>query len=299
MTFDARGGKPPASRNNALFAVAVVAVVGGAFMLTLNYSGAPKSSPADPRPQTIAAAAQAPAVQAPSGWTSKPAKTYFATLSRVDPGASSSLTRRLAKVSGKPLAEQSEVVFEHAADLLKDHAADLARADVRHLDDILVMTRDRLRSASHSGSSWCQGARFADLDQTSFADRAVLNRELKMLEEPLRDYGLELVTHLLVAIEDARSNPVSRGALTQTDKAAMQGVMMSMLSDPQVMPLLMAAQTGGDAQKLVTSLNVCDLGATAVTAIKTLPQDTKGRAFADLVRQMELGGGDFGRLSQF
>jgi hypothetical protein len=299
MTFDARGGKPPASRNNALFAVAVVAVVGGAFMLTLNYSGAPKSGPADPRSQTIASAAQAPAVQVPSGWRSKSAKTYFATLSRVDPGASSSLTRRLAKVSGKPLAEQSEVVFEHAADLLKDHAADLARADVHHLDNILVMTRGHLRSASHSGSSWCQGARFADLDKASFADRAVLNRELKMLEEPLRDYGLELVTHLLVAIEDARSNPVSHGPLTQTDKAAMQGVMMSMLSDPQVMPLLMAAQTGADTQKLVTSLNVCDLGATAATAIKTLPQDTKGRAFADLVRQMELGGGDFGHLSQF
>lgn len=299
MTFDARGGKPPASRNNALFAVAVVAVVGGAFMLALKFPVAPKSSPADTGSRTIAATVQAPTAQAPSGWTSEAAQTYFATLSRVDPGASSALNKRLAKISGKPRVEQSEIVFAHAADVLKDHAADLARADTRHLDDILVMTRDRLRSASHSGSPWCQGARFADLDQTSFADKAALNRELKTLEEPLRDYGLALVSHLLVAVEDARSNPVSRDALTQTDKAAMQGVMMSMLSDPQVMPLLMAAQTGEDADKLVKSLNVCDLGATAVTAIKTLPQDTKGRAFADLVRQMELGGGDLSRLSQF
>ena len=37
----------------------------------------------------------------------------------------------------------------------------------------------------------------------------------------------------------------------------------------------------------------------AVSALKTLPQDTKGRAFADLVRQMELGGVDLAGLSQF
>lgn len=299
MTFDARGGKPPASKNNALFAVAVIAVVGAAFLVTLKLPVAPKSSPADTGAKTIVAAAVAPTVQVPSGWTSKAAKTYFQTLSRVDPSASSSLNKRLAKVTGKPQAEQSEVVFEHAANLLKDHAADLSRADIRHFDDILVMTRDRLRSASHSGSAWCQGSRFADFDQATFANKAALSRELKMLEEPLRDYGLELVTHLLIAIEDAGANPVNRGALTQTDKAALQGVMMSMVSDPQVMPLLMAAQTGGDPNELVKSLNVCDLGATAVTAIKTLPQDTKGRAFADLVRQMELGGGDLSGLSQF
>ena len=84
-----------------------------------------------------------------------------------------------------------------------------------------------------------------------------------------------------------------------SDKAAMQGVLMSMASDPQVMPLLMAAQTGTDSGELVASLNVCDLGATAVSAIKTLPQPTKGRAFADLVHQMELGGGDLGGLPRF
>lgn len=299
MTFDARGGKPPASRNNALFAVAVVAVVGGAFMLALKFPVAPKSSPADTGSHTIAATVQAPTAQAPSGWTSEAAQTYFATLLRVDPGASSALNKRLAKISGKPRVEQSQIVFAHAADMLKDHAADLARADTRHLDDILVMTRDRLRSASHASSPWCQGTRYADLDQASFADRAALNRELKMLQEPLHDYGLELVTHLLIAIEHARTHPVSRGALTQTDKAAMQGVMMSMLSDPQIMPLLLAEKTGGNSDEGVKSLNVCDLGATTVTAIKTLPQDTKGRAFTDLVRQMELGGSDLSSLSQF
>jgi|AntAceMinimDraft_11_1070367.scaffolds.fasta_scaffold60371_2 hypothetical protein len=299
MTFDARGGKPPARRSNAVFAVTTIAVMSGAFFLALNFPGTSRPGAAGQEAKTIIAAADAGPARVPAGLTSRPAKTYFETLARIDPGASASLDKRLAKANRRPLAEQAEIVFDHAAGLLKDHAADLARADTRHLDRILVMTRDRLKSASRSGNTWCLGSRYADLDPSVLGDKAALNQELKMLEEPLRDYGFELVTHLLVAIEDAEAHPVDRGAVTQADKAAMQGVVMSMVSDPQVMPLLMAAQAGADSRDLVSSLNACDLGATAVSALKTLPQDTKGRVFADLVHQMERGGADLTTLSQF
>ncbi|MFT5932627.1 MAG: hypothetical protein ACI93G_001718 [Hyphomonas sp.] len=299
MTFDARGGKPPARRSNAVFAVTTIAVVSGAFFLALNFPSTPKTDAAGQKAEIIVAAADARPARSPAGLTSKVAKTYFETLARVDPGASANLGKRLAKANRRPQAEQAGIVFDHAADLLKEHAADLARADTRYLDTILAMTRNRLKSASHAGNAWCQGSRYAGLDPSILGDKAALNHELKMLEEPLRDYGFELVTHLLVAIEDSGIHPVARGALTNTDKAAMQGVVMSMVSDPQVMPLLMAAQTGTDSRDLVSSLNVCDLGATAVSALKTLPQDTKGRAFADLVHQMELGGVDLAGLSRF
>ena len=299
MTFDARGGKPPARRNNAVFAVTTIIVVSGAFFLALNFPGTSRTDTAGQKAEIGVAAAGARPARIPAGLTSKRAKTYFETLARVDPGASASLENRLTKANRRPQVEQAEIVFDHAADLLKDHAADLARADTRHLDTILAMTRNRLKSASHAGNAWCQGSRYVDLDPSVLGDKAAFNHELKMLEEPLRDYGFELVTHLLVAIEDSGIHPVNRGALTQTDKAAMQGVVMSIVSDPQVMPLLMAAQTGTDSRDLVSSLNVCDLGATAVSALKTLPQDTKGRAFADLVHQMELGGVDLAGFSQF
>tara|TARA_R110000782_G_scaffold142877_1_gene235582 strand:- start:834 stop:1730 length:897 start_codon:yes stop_codon:yes gene_type:complete len=298
MTFDGREGAHRARGSNALFAVTTLAVVGGAFFLVLNFPGKSKPGAAGRDAETMVAAAAMRPASLPASLTSKTAKAYFATLARVDPGASAGLQKRLAKASGRPQAEQAAIIFDHAAGLLKVHAADLARADTRHVDAILTMTRDRLKSASHAGNTWCQGRQYAGLDPSALGNKAALNRELEMLEEPLRDYGFELMTHLLVAIEDAGTNPVARGALTQTDKAAMQGVVMSMVSDPQVMPLLMAAQTGTDSGALVASLNVCDLGATAVSAIKTLPQDTKGRAFADLVHQMELGG-DLGGLPQF
>mgnify|MGYP003627606128 FL=1 len=299
MTFDGREGAHRARGSNALFAVTTLAVVGGAFFLVLNFPGKSKPGAAGRNAETMVAAAAMRPASLPASLTSKTAKAYFATLARVDPGASAGLQKRLAKASRRPQAEQAAIIFDHAAGLLKVHAADLARADTRHVDQILAMTRSRLKAASRAGNPWCQGGRYADLDRSALGDREALNQELKMLEEPLRDYGFELMTHLLVAIEDSRHHPVSRGAITPADKAAMQGVLMSMASDPQVMPLLMAAQTGTDSGELVASLNVCDLGATAVSAIKTLPQPTKGRAFADLVHQMELGGGDLGGLPRF
>ena len=299
MTFDGREGAHRARGSNALFAVTTLAVVGGAFFLVLNFPGKSKPGTEGRETETMVAAAAMRPANLPDGLTSKTAKAYFAMLARVDPGASAGLQKRLAKASRRPQAEQAAIIFDHAAGLLKVHAADLARADTRHVDQILAMTRSRLKAASRAGNPWCQGGRYADLDRSALGDREALNQELKMLEEPLRDYGFELMTHLLVAIEDSRHHPVSRGAITPADKAAMQGVLMSMASDPQVMPLLMAAQTGTDSGELVASLNVCDLGATAVSAIKTLPQPTKGRAFADLVHQMELGGGDLGGLPRF
>jgi hypothetical protein len=69
----------------------------------------------------------------------------------------------------------------------------------------------------------------------------------------------------------------------------MQGLVMSMVSDPQVMPLIMQAQAGASPESVLAKLNICELGATAMLAIKTLPQDTKGRVWAEAIRNS--GGG--------
>ncbi|MFT5776498.1 MAG: hypothetical protein ACI9NG_002472, partial [Hyphomonas sp.] len=174
MTFDARGGKPPARRSNAVFAVTTIAVVSGAFFLALNFPSTPKTDAAGQKAEIIVTAADARPARSPAGLTSKVAKTYFETLARVDPGASANLGKRLAKANRRPQAEQAGIVFDHAADLLKEHAADLARADTRYLDTILAMTRNRLKSASHAGNAWCQGSRYAGLDPSILGDKAAL-----------------------------------------------------------------------------------------------------------------------------
>lgn len=296
MTFDARGGKGPAISSNAMFAGVVVAVVGGAFLAVLNF---PTLSDKGETPQAVIAVAETDTSHAPDGFSSEPAAYYFETLARLDPSASASLQSRLEKAGGKTAMDQANIVLTHGAAMLKERAPDLAHADTRHVDAILVMTRDRLKSASRAGNIWCDGNQYADLDESALRNPAPFEQTFARLEGPLQDYGYELMAHLLLAADDAASNPVARGPVTHADKAALQGVVMSMLSDPQVVPLIMAAQTSADPDELRRKLNMCELGATAMTALKTLPQDTKGRVFADLVRQMAEGNADLAGLTHY
>lgn len=296
MTFDARGGKGPAISSNAMFAGVVVAVVGGAFLAVLNF---PHSSGKGDAPQDIVAIAETETSLAPGGFSSKSATYYFETLARIDPSASASLQSRLGKSRGPNGINEATIVLSHGAALLKERAGDLAHVDTRHVDDILIMTRDRLKAASRAGNIWCDGDQYADLDESALRNPAALEQNFARLEAPLQDYGFELMAGLLLAADDAARNPVTHGPVTHADKAALEGVVMSMLSDPQVMPLLMAAQKSGNPDELRRKLNMCELGATAMTALKTLPQDTKGRVFADLVRQLAEGNADLTGLTRY
>ena len=120
--------------------------------------------------------------------------------------------------------------------------------------------------------------------------------DLADLGSELTDYSFASISIALLAIEDAQTRPVKHGNLTSRDEAALQGVAMSLMSDPQIMPLLMASGPEGPSKSALASLDMCQLGATAVTALKTLPQGTKGRAFAEMVRSADFSGGDLSQL---
>ncbi|MBU2084635.1 MAG: hypothetical protein KKB75_17255 [Alphaproteobacteria bacterium] len=293
MTFDARGGKRPAISSNAIFACAVVAVVSGAFLAVLNF---PAASHKDHGHLETVDMADTDLLSAPSGLTSKPATYYFETLARIDPSASEDLKGQLNKHGDRTGIDKSNIVLEHGAALLRERAADLARTDTKHIDDLLVLTRDRLKAASRASNIWCDGEQYADMNESSLRDPAALRQKLAQLETPLRNYGYELMAHLLLAADDAARTPVNHGPITHTDKAALEGVAMSMMTDPQIMPLIMAAGTSAHPDDLRRQLNVCELGATAMTALKTLPDDTKGRVFADLVRQLATGNASLATL---
>jgi hypothetical protein len=65
---------------------------------------------------------------------------------------------------------------------------------------------------------------------------------------------------------------------------------VSLMADPDVMPLMASLQPGADPKQALKGVNVCNLAATAVSAVKTLPQDTKGRLMAEAMRNMEQNG---------
>lgn len=299
MTFDARGGSSGSGSNNLVFGIAAVAVVGVAFAGTFMLGGKSSSVPAQAATQTapIEMAAVKPVSLAPS-LTSQEAKAYMIALAAVDADAHEKLARKLQRSAGKSESARFDIIGKHAAKTIKANSAYLEKADARHLDRVLSHTRTSLKKASRANSKWCRGSTYVGLENASAAEIKALQNDILNDEKALQTYSFEVMTLLMEAAADGRDNPVNHTKLTSTDEMAIQGVVMSMMSDPQIMPLLLASQSGQSSEQVLSKLNVCDLGATFVSAVKTLPQDTKGRLWAEIIREAELGGADVGRLGR-
>jgi hypothetical protein len=295
MTFDARGGEKASGGNALVFGAITLTVVTGAFFAVLHL---PKSeNSVGPGNVHVLAqaqdAAKATEIEYPE-FSGKSAKTFLSVLSRVDPNARASLDRRLAKAN---VYDHTKIAMEEAGKALARHKSELAQADMRHVDNWLDMTRTQLKKASRAKHRWCAGSRYQDLNAvTGLSGQMAAASDLAGLSSELTDYTFESISLALVAIEDARTHPVTHGPMTHRDEAALQGVAMSMMSDPQIMPLLLASGADGPSKSALASLDMCQLGATAVTALKTLPQGTKGRAFAEMVRSAKFDDGDLRQL---
>lgn len=286
MTFDARKANSASAsgRQNALFALITFGVVCGAFfaVLSLPQKAAGNDTPLGDRVSSLT-------IEMPN-LPGEAAEAYFISLGHVDPKAQVALAGQITRAGKLDDDAITTLVMAHAETVLRDHAGELAQADTKHIDDILDMTRDKLRRASRKRSKWCDAGRYADLADIEFETPDVLEQTLADFKAPLTDYSFEVMTGLMIAIADSRDHPVTRGEMTRADEAALQGMVMSIMADPDVLPLIVSLQSGGDARKALKGVNVCNLGATAVTAAKTLPQETKGRLLAEAAREMEANG---------
>ena len=290
MTFDARGGSKPKDGNTLTFGAITILVVAGAFFAVLNL---PKKSASD-GPFPIASA-QVNSVQH-AGLEGKSAKAFLSALGRIDPNARADLDRRLSKSDQH---DHARIALAAAGKVLSQHQTTLANANTRHVDDWLDMTRKELRSASRRNHRWCSGIRYQNFDAASgLSSQMAAASDLADLGSELTDYSFASISIAFAAIEDARTSPVNHGKLTHQDESALQGVAMSIISDPQIMPLMLAANSGGPSPTMLESLDMCDLGVTAVTALKTLPQGTKGRAFSEFVMSADFGSGDLSQLGK-
>ena len=286
MTFDARkvNSASASSQQNALFALVTLAVVCGAFFAVLSW---PEGSASESAPLPVRVATTTISMPTLPG---EGAEAYFASLGQVDLTAQADLGQQIARAGKLSDRALTDLVLVHSADVLKAHASDLARADTKHIDHVLDLARDHLRTASQKRSKWCDAARYAALSDMERQRPDMFMQELAELNAPVRDFSFEALTGLMVAIRDAQVHPVERGGVTRADEAALQSMMMSIMTDPDVVPLILALQSDGDAKQALKGVNICDIGATAVAAAKTLPQETKGRLLAEGARQLEMNG---------
>jgi hypothetical protein len=85
-----------------------------------------------------------------------------------------------------------------------------------------------------------------------------------------------------------RSAPIPDAKLNADDQNALQSVLISFLTDPQLMDAMQSAmwQSGGSAEDMqmavASRIDICQLGRSLVTKLERLPSGTKGRILAAL-----------------
>jgi hypothetical protein len=112
-------------------------------------------------------------------------------------------------------------------------------------------------------------------------------RELQKASEygsPVYDFNMRFSKELVELAAAGRSAPVVSATLTPQDETALQSVMLSLLSDKDVMNLVQLGMSQANGQRAdfnaVNNIDVCDLGHTLIEKLDRLPDDTKGRLLA-------------------
>lgn len=281
--YDARGNS--SGRSGLLFGALTVAVVAVAFFgILLMPHGQSKSAV----PGIAQNAPEGHAVLAVL--TDRPTRKYVEALVRVLPDSAKRLDAEVedAIADGADEAELALLLMKFPQDDIYAQVHHLAKADVRHFDQLLRLTKSGLGKMSSTRSKWCKGATYE-----SFATMGPERIE-RMIERefgygtPAYGFAAELNTVLLEAIADAKVNPVHYGAMTAKDKTAMQGAMMQLIANPQIMQLMsLQGQDKATMTRAISNMDFCSLGVTGISAVERLPKDTRGRMWGEVFSKVD------------
>lgn len=222
----------------------------------------------------------------------EPTRAYLRKLDETLPSAAQDLERQVRRATsrGADKVELGLLVLQAGSEGIASNLERLARADTRHFNAMLELSETALRDLSRSGAPYCKGSdlmTFASLpDQQLYA--AVFDRVGH--GAGLYDFGLAFNSLALEALEDARRNPVTHGRITRSDEQALQGLAFAIMSNPDLMKLLTTeGKSRTEMDKVVASVNFCDMGAKMITQVEALPEATKGRLWAEMLSQAASG----------
>ena len=280
--YDARGGSS-SSNSNAVFGAAVIGVVVAAFAAVLFWPSEPASAP-------VLVAQTTERVEVTASFESKEERAIALAIAEIDADAYQRFETRLA--SGEmSIARRDEIILEEFSTIVLANVDVIGQADVKHFDAILSDVRKGLQSASRADAKLCKGATYADLQDMKPRQVEAFMRKEFMNNAGVRKFGLKLTHRILDAIADARTNPVKHGKMDASDDRAVQGLVMSLISQPEIMSLAMAANSGASADAALAKTNICQLSVAVLKAVDTLPDRTKGRIWAQTFDEVQKQGG--------
>ncbi|MEO1406858.1 MAG: hypothetical protein AAFV54_10260 [Pseudomonadota bacterium] len=214
-------------------------------------------------------------------------KRLDAALKAYDADLHSTTTAKLASMTDVSIEAMGETIVTEIGLAVATDQESFARMPIRHLNEVITLSRDRLRRAVSRRNPWCAGSAYKDImgagtqaELTLVSDR--MSRDIAGANAALAQYFADVGAIFLEGAVAARRSPTQLGPVTEQDEAALQGMVMSLVTDEQLIPVMVAAQQG-DVDETLDKLNVCSLGVTVVTAVRTLPEETKGRVWSGMM----------------
>lgn len=287
--YDARGPQT-GNNSNLIFGAAIIAVIAIAFFGILMMPSGGKST----APVPMAASSDKGNLAVLGALDDPSTVKFVSTLQRVAPDAANRLDSEISDAV-KRGADQKEVVnlvLQVIQDDMPAVMKHVAKSDVKHFDKMVLHMKTGLQKMQGGGGKWCKGATYEKFaDQNPVQVQRMIEREFTYGSVGY-EWSMDLSTLILEAAEDGRTNPQSYGKLTARDEQALQGLMFKMIGDPQIMKLMtMQGASKAEMAKASRNINFCALGVTALSAVNGLPQETRGRLWAEGLRQV--GSGDF------
>lgn len=279
--YDARGS---GQSNTAVFGLAICGVIVAAFAAVFFW---PVSHSDNANPPSTAAYINTANTKSlfKVGEEQKFADALMAT----DRDAYDRISKRFQN-GGISDAKRYEIMLKEMETVALENIDHLVKADVKHFDAMLTDINLGLKGAMRSGSKMCHGSTLSSLGSMNqkqaekFVERNILNNS------NMREFGLKLNRHMLNAIVDGRKRPKKYGNLGAADQKEIQKLTQKIMFQPEVMSILMSANSTGDPEALMDNLNLCKLGIVVLDAVESLPSKTKGRLWAKTMADIRRSG---------
>ncbi len=284
MGFDATGGKPYNGNQGDMLwyaLVAVVVVVCAAAVLLFPTGSSSKKPAAIAQLVAGRSAPEAAGLLNAYGFPDEATSAVLAEIQRQDPKGHAKMMIAMAEraIAGEKRDELVEEIETWSVGYLMANYQHLNRSDPKYMDEALVLFEDGLDLLTKVGGNTCDPKTLQRI-----ANSPDLVKTYSVYDGPVYKWGMRANLWALQAIHSGKTSPRELTTFTENDMKAVQTLAFKMMADPQVQKLLQTqVQTGADLSTpdalidAADGIDICALGKTIITEVRSFPADTKAR----------------------
>ncbi len=204
------------------------------------------------------------------------------------------ITQR-AIADGADAQRVSEIVLEALFAQFQAQAGAVKAAGSGQYQAVVAELADGLEQLKAADSRWCEGATIAGFLAQNEADLVPSLLAEFPYASPQYDWAMGWMTTILTAARRGQVKPVHYGRPGFGDEAVLQQEGLALGSEQWALGLQIAAFANAEGtsyarmQEVVSGIDVCDLGIAVETVSGRLPEEVRGRIWADLMPEIMIG----------